>query len=169
MEILFDGTISGFEFLQEYKNDKFCITCILKKDHVSIAKLDFIYVRNETFTKDDGTESDSGKIITSLDSLCISDSVKDKNAIIKKFIDILQMWGGDSHAVRKIEIYLEGYFEYNDVIAEEGFIKVPYKDVDEYTWNELSDKTSYLYKDIVNGNVDLNNIDKYLAYENSKE
>lgn len=126
MEILFDGTISGFGFIQEYKNDELCVTCILKKDHVSIAKLDFIYIKDKTFTKDDGTKSDSGKIITWLDSLCISDLVKDKNTIVKKFIDMLYMWGGDNHAVHRIEIYLDGCFEYDDVIAEEGFIKVPF-------------------------------------------
>lgn len=162
MEILFDGTISGFEFIQEYKNDEFCVTCILKKDHVSITKLDFIYVKDKTFTKEDGTESDSGKIITSLSFLCISDLVKDKNAIIKKFIDMLHMWGGDSHAVHRIEIYPDGRFEYDDVIAEEGFTKVPYKDVYEYTYDLTKDKTCYLYKDVVNGNVDLSNIDKHV-------
>ena len=161
METLFDGTISGFGFIQEYKNDELCVTCILKKDHVSIAKLDFIYIKDETFTKDDGTESDRGKIITWLDSLCMSDLVKDKKTIVKKFTDMLQMWGGDNHAVHRIEIYLDGYFEYEDVIAEEGFTKVPYKDVYEYIQDLTKDTICYLYKDIVNGNVDLNNIDKY--------
>lgn len=169
MNTLFDDTISGFEFLSEYKNDELCVTCILKKDHVSIAKLDFIYIIDETFTKEDGIESDRGKIITWLDSLCISDLVKDKNAIIKKFIDILQMWGGDNHAIHRIEIYLDGEFEYDDIIAEEGFTKVPYKDVYEYVWDLTKDKTCYLYKDIVNGNINLNNVDKYLTYENHKD
>lgn len=161
-QVLFDGTISGFEFLQEYKNDEFCVTCILKKDHVSIAKLDFIYIKDKTFTKDDGTKVDGGKIVTQLDFLCISDSVKDKNAIVKKFIDILQMWGGDSHAVHRIEIYLNGYFEYEGTITEEGFIKVPYKDVYEHIQDLTKDKTCYLYKEVVNGNVNLNDIDKYI-------
>lgn len=162
MGILFDGTISGFEFIQEYKNDELCVTCILKKDHISIAKLDFIYIKDGTFTKDDGTESDGGKIITWLDSLCVSDLVKDKKVIVKKFTDMLQMWGGDNHIVHRIEIYLDGCFEYDDIIAEEGFTKVPYKDVYEYIQDLTKDETCYLYKDIVNGNVGLNNIDKHV-------
>lgn len=162
MKALFDGTISGFGFLQEYKKDKFCVTCILKKDDVSIAKLDFIYIKDKTFTNDDGTKTDGGKIVTQLDSLCISDSVKDKNAMVEKLIGISQMWGGDSHIVHRIEVYLNGYFEYEDTITEEGFTKVPYKDVYEHTWDSTKDKTCYLYKEVVNGNVDLNNIDKYI-------
>lgn len=149
MDVLFDDVMSGLSFIQEYDNDELCVCCILKKDDICIAKLDFYFIIDKTFTKDD-IKINSGKVVVALNNMLIASFVEDKRAIVKKFIQIIPttVWGNDQDNIHRIEVYLDGKYEYEDIISEEGYTSVPYKDVYEQVWDTTKDKTCYLYKDI---------------------
>lgn len=122
------------------------ISCILQEDDVFIATLYFTFTPKVKYTKGDGTKVKVGKITADLFDLVISDSVKDKEMIVQRFTQALQMWGDNTNVVSDIEIYLNHRFKYEDVIANEGFNKVLYKDACKYYQNEEADKTCYLTK-----------------------
>lgn len=155
-------------FITIQQNAALRISCILQEDDVCIATLYFTFTPKVTYTRENGTKANAGKITADLFDLVISDSVKDKEAIVQRFIQALQMWGDDTNVVSDIEVYLNHQDRYEDVIANEEFNKILYKDACKYYQDEEANETCYLTKHKLLP-ADLNDMDKYLTYEDSKE
>lgn len=137
---------SKITFITEQRDASLKTCCILQEDNNCVAVLPFIFIPKVTYTRENGTKANVGKIISDLMELNISDSIKDKEKVVQKFIQALQEWGDDKNVVSDIEVYLNHHFEYEDVIANEGFDKVLYKDACKYYWHEEKNKTCYLTK-----------------------
>lgn len=137
---------SKITFVTKQQDMSLRTCCVLQEDDVCIATLPFIFIPKTKYTKENGTKVTVGKVATDLYDLIISDSVKDKEKVVQKFIQALQEWGDDKNIVSDIEVYLNHKIKYEDVIANEGFNKVPYKDACKYYWHEEKNKTCYLTK-----------------------
>lgn len=137
---------SKITFVTEQQDTSLRTCCVLQEDDVCIATLPFIFIPKTKYTKENGTKVTVGKIVSDLYDLIISDYVKDKEKVVQKFIQALQELGDDKNIVSDIEVYLNHHFEYEDVIANEGFDKVLYKDACKYYWHEEKNKTCYLTK-----------------------
>lgn len=137
---------SKITFVTERRDESLKTCCVLQDDDACIAVLPFIFIPKLKYTKGDGTKVVVGKIVSDLMELIISDSVKDKKEVVQKFIQALQEWEYDKNVVSDIEVYLNHRFKYEDVIVDEGFGKVPYKEACKYYLDEEANKTCYLTK-----------------------
>lgn len=155
-------------FITTRQNAALRICCVLQEDDVCVATLQFIFIPKIKFTKGDGTKVIIGKVVADLYDLLISDSVKDKETIVQRFMHALQIWGDDKNVVSDIEVYLNHRFQYENIIANEGFDKVLYKDACKHYQNEEADHTCYLTKH-KNYPIDLNDSLFISFYEDSKE
>lgn len=155
-------------FITINQNEGLRISCILQEDDVYIATLYFTFTPKVKYTREDGTKVNVGKITVDLFDLVISDSVKDKEAIVHKFIQALQEWGDDKNIVSDIEVYLNHIFKYENIIANEGFDKVLYKDACKHYQNEEANLTCYLTKHKAQP-TDLKDSLFISFYEDSKE
>lgn len=133
-------------FITTRQDSDLRICCVLQEDDVCIATLQFTFIPKVKFTKGDGTNVIVGKIVADLYDLLISDSAKNKETIVQRFMQALQIWGDDKNVVSDIEVYLNHEFQYESVIANEGFDKVLYKDACKYYWDGEANRTCYLVK-----------------------
>lgn len=133
-------------FITIQQNAALRTCCVLQKGEACVATLQFTFIPKYKLTKGDGTKVTVGKIVADLYDLLISDSAKDKEIIVQRFTQALQTWEDDKNVVSDIEVYLNHVFRYEDVIANEGFDKVLYKDACKHYQNEEADKTCYLTK-----------------------
>lgn len=159
---------SKITFVTKQQDTSLRTCCVLQEDDVCIATLPFIFIPKTKYTKENGTKVTVGKIVSDLYDLIISDYVKDKEKVVQKFIQALQEWGDDKNIVSDIEVYLNHHLKYEDVIANEGFDKVLYKDACKYYWHEEKNKTCYLTKRKLLP-TDLNDSLFISFYEDSKE
>lgn len=137
---------SKITFVTTRQDESLRTCCVLQEGDVCIATLPFIFISRAKYTKEDGTKVIVGKIVSDLYDLIISDSVKDKEEVVQRFISALQEWGDDTNVVSDIEVYLNHHEKYEEIIANEGFDKIPYKDACKYYWHEEANKTCYLTK-----------------------
>lgn len=133
-------------FITTRQNSALRICCVLQEDDVCVATLQFTFIPKVKFTKGDGTNVIVGKIVADLYDLLISDSAKNKETVVQRFMQALQIWGDDKNVVSDIEVYLNHEFQYENIIANEGFDKVTYKDACEYYWDGEANRTCYLIK-----------------------
>lgn len=155
-------------FITTRQNAALRTCCVLQEDDVCVATLQFTFIPKVKSTKGDGTKVIVGKIITDLYDLLISDSAKNKETIVQRFMQALQTWEDDKTVVSDIEVYLNHKFKYENIIANEGFDKVLYKDACKHYQNEEADRTCYLTKHKAYP-TDLNDSLFISFYEDSKE
>lgn len=137
---------SKITFITNQQNAALRTCCVLQEEDVCVAILQFTFIPKYKLTKGDGTKVTVGKIVADLYDLLISDSAKNKETIVQRFMQALQTWEDDKNVVSDIEVYLNHKVRYEDVIANEGFDKVLYKDACKHYQNEEADKTCYLTK-----------------------
>ena len=155
-------------FITTRQNTALRICCVLQEDDVCVATLQFTFIPNVKFTKGDGTKVIVGKIVADLYDLLIPDSVKNKETIVQRFMHALQIWGDDKNVVSDIEVYLNHEFQYENIIANEGFDKVLYKDACKYYWDGEANRTCQLIKH-KSYPIDLKDSLFVSFYEDSKE